>query len=338
MPTAGAPAADVRFIGPSRLLPEILDMPDLFGDRLIAAIDEKAAPICVGLDPMLDLLPDDVFEDDAERDTVDTESAIDAIFDFTARVLQVVAPLVPVVKFQSAYFEKFQWEGVEAYYSLVREAQDMGLLVIGDIKRGDIGSTATAYAAGHLADLGANEEDVATPDAVTVNPMLGLDTLEPFIREAKSADKGLFVLVRTSNPGSAELQDVPLADGRTWSEMLADKLAVVAAQEGLVGSSGFSSLGAVVGATQPQTMVSLRRRLPQSIFLLPGYGAQGATAEMTRAAFDEQGRGAVVSASRSILYAHRDKKYAERFGDDWEKCVEQAVLDMKADLATVVGR
>ena len=133
-------------------------------------------------------------------------------------------------------------------------------------------------------------EDVVTPDAVTVNPMLGLDTLEPFVKTAKDAGKGLFVLVRTSNPGSAELQDVKLADGRTWSEMLADKLAPVAAQEGLLGTSGWSSLGAVVGATQPQTMQSLRRRLPKSIFLLPGYGAQGATADMTRAAFRDGGR------------------------------------------------
>src|SRR6185295_12430919 len=137
--------------------------------------------------------------------------------------------------------------------------------------------------------------------------------------------KGIFVLVRTSNPGSAELQDVKLEDGRTWSEMLADKLAGLAETEGLVGSSGYSNLGAVVGATQQHTMESLRKRLPRSIFLLPGYGTQGATGEMTRAAFKD-GKGAIVSASRSILYAHREKKYAEIEG--WEHCVEQAVIDM----------
>ena len=146
----------------------------------------------------------------------------------------------------------------------------------------------------------------------------------------------MFVLVRTSNPGSADLQDAPLADGRTWSEMLADRLREVAGADGLVGASGYSSIGAVVGATQPQTMASLRERLPQSIFLLPGYGAQGATAEMTRAAFKGGGRGAIVSASRSILYAHREPKYASRFGGSWEKCVEQAVLDMRADLGRVL--
>ncbi|HSV15677.1 MAG TPA: orotidine-5'-phosphate decarboxylase, partial [Tepidisphaeraceae bacterium] len=174
--------------------------------------------------------------------------------------------------------------------------------------------------------------EIATPDAITVNPMLGLDTLEPFTKTAAELGKGLFVLVRTSNPGSAELQDVKLADGRTWSEMLAEKLAKVA--DTMTGASGWSSLGAVVGATQTHTMVSLRQRMPKSIFLLPGYGTQGATAEMTRAAFVD-GRGAIVSASRSILYAHKDAKYAGE--GDWTRCVLQATLDMKADLRPVLG-
>jgi orotidine-5'-phosphate decarboxylase len=312
-------------------------MPELFGDRLVDAIRQKGSPICVGLDPMFDHLPPDVFGDEGEeRDERDTAAAIDAVFDFTIRVLRVVAPLVPVVKFQSAYFEKYLWDGVEAYYSLVHEAKELGLLVIGDVKRGDIGTTAAAYAAAHLDDIASEDvDDAAAPDAITVNPMLGPDTLDPFVKTAKATDKGLFVLVRTSNPGSVEFQDVALADGRTWSEMVADRVNGIA--EGLVGTSGYSSVGAVVGATQPQTMQTLRRRLPKSIFLLPGYGAQGATGDMTRAAFNEGGTGAIVSASRSILYAHQDKKYAARFGDDWEKCVEQAVLDMREDLARVLG-
>ena len=308
-------------------------MSDLFGDRLIESIRLKQAPVCVGIDPILDQFPEDVA---GEVDLRDTDECIDAIFDFTTRVLRIVAPLVPIVKFQSAYFEKFLWEGVEAYYSLIREAKDLGLLVIGDVKRGDIGTTAAAYAEGHLDDATLEGiEDVGMPDAITINPMLGADTVEPFLKMAKETDKGLFVLVRTSNPGSAEFQDVPLADGRTWSEMLADRMHALALTEGLVGGSGYSSLGAVVGATQPQTMRSLRARMPKSIFLLPGYGAQGATAEMTRAAFQD-GTGAIVSASRSILYAHKDKKYAAHYGDDWEKCVEQSVLDMKADLQRIL--
>jgi orotidine-5'-phosphate decarboxylase len=310
-------------------------MADLFADELLEKIAQKGSPICVGIDPIYENLPDDVAGPALKRNGNDAEVAIDAIFDFTTKVLRVVAPHVPVVKFQSAYFEKYLWEGVEAYYSLIQEAKELGLLVIGDIKRGDIGSTAGAYAAGHLADQTFDAPDeVATPDAVTINPMLGLDTLQPFVDVMKDTGKGIFVLVRTSNPGSADLQDVKLADGRTWSEMLADRLAALAETEGLVGSSGYSGLGAVVGATQQHTMDSLRKRLPRSIFLLPGYGTQGATGEMTRAAF-RNGKGAIVSASRSILYAHQDKRYAGLSG--WERCVEQAVVDMKADLAPVLG-
>ncbi len=307
-------------------------MSDLFPDRLLAAIAKKGSPICVGIDPIYELLPDAVLP--GARNPDDAEGAVDAIFKFTTAVLKLVAPHVPIVKFQSAYFEKYLWEGVEAYYSLVQEAKELGLLVIGDVKRGDIGSTSGAYASAHLADPQFDEmDDVVTPDAITINPMLGLDTLEPFIKAAKDYDKGLFVLVRTSNPGSAELQDVKLADGRTWSEALADKLAPLAADKALVGDSGFSALGAVVGATQTSQIDSLRQRLPKSIFLLPGYGTQGATADMTRAAF-KNGQGAIVSASRSILYAHRDKKHADK--SDWQSAVLAAVEEMKADLAPIV--
>jgi orotidine-5'-phosphate decarboxylase len=163
-------------------------MSELFGDRLIDGIRAKAAPICVGIDPMFDQFPADVAEGVDPRDT---DAVLDAIFDFTTRVLRVVAPLVPVVKFQSAYFERYLWDGVEAYYSLIREAKDLGLLTIGDIKRGDIGTTAAAYAEGHLDDLAVEDvEDVAAPDAITVNPMLGADTVEPFVRVAKETDTG----------------------------------------------------------------------------------------------------------------------------------------------------
>ncbi len=313
-------------------------MSEVFADRLMDAIAAKGSPVCVGIDPIFEMLPDAIAGESSKRNANDREAAIDAIFDFTTAVLRAVAPHVPIVKFQSAYFEQYLWEGIEAYYSLIAEARELGLLVIGDVKRGDIGSTAGAYAAGHLADPpDADDNDIVVPDAITVNPMLGMDTLEPFIQTARAFGKGLFVLVRTSNPGSGELQDVQLADGRTWSEMLADKLAVVARAEGLVGSHGYSSIGAVVGATQPQTMASLRDRLPQSFFLLPGYGVQGATAEMTRAAFRD-GQGALVSASRSILYAHREKKYADAFGADWLRCVEAAVKDMKEEVNRVIAR
>jgi orotidine-5'-phosphate decarboxylase len=309
-------------------------MSELFADRLIDAIADKGAPICVGIDPIISMFPANLpGHDQRPINPDDPEEAIDAIFAFTTAVLKTVAPHVPIVKFQSAYFEQYFWEGVEAYYSLIQEAEDLGLLVIGDVKRGDIGSTASAYAAAHLANPSFEDtQELLTPDAITVNPFLGLDTLEPFLQTARDFDKGLFVLLRTSNPGSALLQDAKLADGRTVAEMLADSLAPLAADPALMGSHGFSSLGVVVGATQVHTMQSLRARLPHCIFLLPGYGTQGATADMTRSGFID-GKGALISASRSILYAYRDKKYADQFGTDWKRCIEQAVLDMKKELA-----
>jgi orotidine-5'-phosphate decarboxylase len=302
-----------------------------FADRVLDAIAAKGSPICVGIDPIYDSLPEAVT---GNRDPHDLDGCIDAIYSFTTKVLKVVAPHVPCVKFQSAYFEKYLWEGVQAYYELIHEARELGLVVIGDVKRGDIGSTSDAYASAHLGELDFGDlEEVVTPDAITVNPMLGMDTLKPFTDVAVEHDKGLFVLVRTSNPGSTVTQDVRLADGRTWSEMLADNLNTLA--ETSVGRSGYSFLGAVVGATQTAMMASIRQRLPKSIFLLPGYGTQGATAEMTRSAFRD-GQGAIVSASRSILYAHKDAKYASIAGKGWEACVEKATLDMKADLGGIV--
>ncbi|MCC6423129.1 MAG: orotidine-5'-phosphate decarboxylase [Phycisphaerales bacterium] len=311
-------------------------MADHFADHLLEKIAQKKSPICVGIDPILDSFPASASA--ASRRQGDSlDAAVDDLFQFCQKILEIVAPHVPCVKFQSAYFERYLWEGVEAYYSLVQYARELGLVVIGDVKRGDIGSTASAYAAGHLVEPPfAEMDEVAAPDAITVNPMLGMDTLEPFINSAKSLNKGLFVLVRTSNPGSAALQDVAMADGRTWSEALADHLRPLTEDPAMVGSSGWSAIGAVVGATQTHTIQSMRQRLPKSIFLLPGYGTQGATAEMTRAAFID-GRGALVSASRSILYAHRTPKFASQFGDDWEKCVEAAVLEMKQEISGVVG-
>ena len=296
-----------------------------FADRLHAAIAEKGSPICVGIDPMYDQLPDAIAGPRAKRDANDVGRVIDAYYTFIVEVLNLVAEHVPIVKFQSAYFEQYRAEGVDAYYSLIHEARSLGLLVIGDVKRGDIGSTSAAYASGHLEDfIGDAADEYAAPDALTINPMLGMDSIEPFVTSALANDKGLFALVRTSNPGSRDFQDVHLGDGRTWSELVADKL-----QERIIASGvkGYSSIGAVVGATQAHTMESIRRRLPQSIFLLPGYGTQGATAEMTRAAFDANGQGAIVSASRSILYAK---------GDDWRAAIEDAVRAMRDDLAGIV--
>lgn len=312
--------------GPGRI-PTLAPMN--FADRLLEAIAEKGTPICVGIDPMYDMLPDAIAGEKVKRDAANTPVVIDHYYAFIMEVLQLVAPHVPVVKFQSAYFEQYHSDGVEAYYSLINEAKQLGLLVIGDAKRGDIGSTSQAYAAGHLEDFaGENAEEYSVPDALTVNPMLGMDAIEPFISTALTQGKGLFVLVRTSNPGSRDFQDVKLESGKTWSEHVADTLQARIANASSAGRYGYSPIGAVVGATQTHTMTSIRQRLPQSIFLLPGYGTQGATGEMTRAAFDATGRGAIVSASRSILYP--------KSTGDWRQSIENAVMAMRSDLESVL--
>ena len=306
-------------------------MEPLFIDRLNDRIRQLRAPVCVGIDLILDQLPGELARD-AQR-SGDTSEIVEAFARFGQAVLDILAPLVPVVKLQSAYFERYHADGVREYFSLVDDARDLGLLTIGDVKRGDIGSTSEAYALGHLASINDVGEDAAlasTPDAITVNPMLGMDTLEPFLDVARMERKGLFVLLRTSNPGSAALQDVPLADGRTWSELLADLLRPITERPEFVGNGGLSSIGAVVGATQPHTMASLRQRLPGSLFLLPGYGTQGATADMTRAAFLPGGLGAVVSASRSVLYPKSG-------GNDWKANIRNAAIAMVEQVRAISG-
>ena len=293
-----------------------------FANELLAAIADKTSRVCVGLDPMPDRLPPELaVEGDDPRKT------LDAIYAFVVGVLDAVSETAACVKFQSAYFERFHSDGVDAYFELVQEAKQKGLLVIGDAKRGDIGTTSAAYADAHLTPFNAGG-DSDTPDALTVNPMLGLDTIEPFVDVAAKHGKGLFVLVRTSNPGSVETQDVRLATGQTWSEHLADLLAPMAEKH---ATDDVSLIGAVVGATQPDAMSSLRRRLPRSIFLLPGYGAQGGTAATARAAFAEGTPGAVVSASRSVLYPQRAS------GESWQAAIARAAKAMRDDLNNVVG-
>ncbi|HEX8324138.1 MAG TPA: orotidine-5'-phosphate decarboxylase [Tepidisphaeraceae bacterium] len=293
-------------------------MPAPFADRLHAAIAAKGAPICVGLDPILDSFPPEL----KPADPHDLGAAVGAVRTFCSGVLNAVRDVAPAVKPQIAYFERFGPQGVALYYDVVAEAKSLGLLVIGDVKRGDIGATSSAYAAAHLAD---SPYGFATPDAITVNPYLGLDTLEPFLSVCREQHKGLFVLVRTSNPGSADLQDLRTDLGDTFAETLATKL------DALNDSDGdYGPIGAVVGATQPHTMASLRQRMPRSIFLLPGYGTQGATADMTRSAFDANGRGAIVSASRSVLYPQRAA------GESWQDAVRRAALAMRDDLGGLV--
>jgi len=298
-------------------------VPENFADRLLAAIQQKGAPVCVGIDPVYDRLPPAMVRpgaDDAEQ--------IRAILRYCLELLEVVAPVVPAVKPQSAYFEAYREEGVKAYFQVVRKARELGMIVIGDVKRGDIGSTAEAYARGHLAGDDA-------PDAVTVNPYLGADGIAPFVQVAGKEGKGLFILVRTSNPSGAVIQDFADPAGRKLHEHVARQVASLGAAEGLVGRCGFSCVGAVVGATYPDEARRLRQLMPQQMFLVPGYGAQGATAADCAAAFRSDGAGAIVNASRSVIFAYRDKQHA---GLDWKKAVESAAKTFADDIARVTIR
>jgi orotidine-5'-phosphate decarboxylase len=284
----------------------------------------------VGLDPVYDRLPA------ALRAVGDgppgAKAAAEALHQFCRAVLHTVAPLVAVVKPQSACFERYLWPGVEAYHRVVAEARDLGLIVIGDAKRGDIGASSEHYAAGCLRDtaypdLGA----LAGPDALTVNSYLGVDGIEPFLKVAAAQGKGLFALVRTSNPGGDAIQNLALADGRSVADAVASVMAKGGSDARYVGESGYSLLGAVVGATKAQDAARLRALMPQQLFLVPGFGAQGGSADDVRACFKPDGTGAIITASRSVLYA-----FEKDTAGPWTSAVERAALKMKAEVAGIL--
>jgi len=296
-----------------------------FADRLMAAMDEKKSCVVVGLDPRLNLLPPDLCPDPetAERDA---EMAAGYLFEFNRAVIDAVARYAVAVKPQIAFYERYGWQGVRAYAETVIMARRAGLLVLGDVKRGDIGSTAAAYARGHFEVFGA--------DAVTVNPYLGSDGIRPFVDTGREHGKGIFVLVKTSNPSSGELQDWPGRKRRLYRRV-AELLREWAEPE--VGERGYSSVGAVVGATWPAEAAELREALPRCFFLVPGYGAQGGTAEDCRASFNGDGYGAIVNSSRGIIHAYRTKD-GEMATDDWLGAVEQAAGEMRDALEAVRQR
>jgi len=267
-----------------------------YADRLEAAVRAKGNPCAVGLDPHTDLVPEEFAV--ARDPAAPRAERARAVGDFLVRVIELVAERVPAVKPQSAFFEALGADGALAWERVVRAARDAGLLVIGDVKRGDIGSTAAAYARAFL------ESDEAPCDAITVNPLLGRDSIEPFLEAAARTGGGIYVLVRTSNPGSADFQAAGARGEPSLSTRIADAVAEWGA--GLVGECGFSALGAVVGATHPRELARLRERMPRAPLLLPGYGAQGAGPADVVPGFVE-GRGALVSSSRAVLFAHRSR-------------------------------
>jgi len=308
-----------------------------FADRLCNAVKNRKTSLIVGLDPVYSRLPSVIRSHREMNDEFDVAAAVDAIFDFSMQVMRIVAPMVPAVKINIAFFEKYLWEGLETYYSLISEADGLGLEVIGDVKRGDIGHTAELYAAAHLENPElAGLEDTLAPDAITINGYMGADGIEPFVATATRQGKGVFVLIRTSNPSAGEIQDFADAAGQTLYEKMAEVVGRVANKPDQLGTSGYSNVGMVVGGTSPEVTTNLRRKYDKVWFLVPGYGSQGATAQDCVRFCKPDGTGALINASRSIIYAYEIPRYKEQFGDDWRRCIEQAVVDAKMDLANAM--
>lgn len=302
--------------------------------QLAEAIQKKDAPIAVGLDTTLDMVPARITEAACRVYGTTLEAAGQAILAFNKEIIDAVLDLVPAVKLQSAMYEKYGIPGITAYRDTIVYCKQKGLIVIGDVKRGDIGSTSEAYASAHLGrvDVFGVEETPFGADIVTVNPYLGTDGVKPFLEACEKWDKGIFVLVKTSNPSSGEFQD-RIVDGRPLYELVAEK---VEQWGGVTEDHALSNVGAVVGATYPATGLALREQMPHTMLLVPGYGAQGATGADLKHFFREDKTGAIINSSRGIICACREDRYAH-CGDDCGAAAREAVLDMKRDITEGIG-
>lgn len=304
--------------------------------KLIEGIRKTGAPIVVGLDPQLGFIPESIKEK-AYREYGETlEGAAEAVYAFNCGIVDAIEGLVPAVKPQIAMYEQFGVPGVAAFERTVSYCHSKGLLVIGDVKRGDIGSTSGAYAAAHLGavEIGGKTFAPFNEDFATVNPYLGTDGVKPFIDVCRTHDKGIFVLVKTSNPSSGEFQD-RLIDGKPLYELVGEKVREWG--ESATDSSGWSDVGAVVGATYPEMGAALRAVMPRNFILVPGYGAQGGKGKDLVHFFDRDGLGAIVNSSRGIIAAWKQDAYASFGPDGYADAARQAVLDMKADIAEALG-
>ena len=302
-------------------------------DVLQEKIREKKNPTVAGLDARIEYVPEYIRKEAFEKYGVGLKGAVEAIWQFNVGLIDALCDIVPAVKPQSAYYENLGWQGMEMLERTISYAKEKGLFVIADIKRGDIGSTATAYAEGWLSGAPIEGQVFKSFDAdcVTLNGYMGSDSIKPFLEAAKGEDKCAFVLVKTSNPGSGELQDVKAADGRTVYEVMGELNEQIAA--GTEGKYGFTMAGAVTGATYPQQIQDLRARLPHTFFLVPGYGAQGGTAADVKYAFNEKGHGAIVNSSRGIMCAW---KKTGGDGHDFQEAARNAAIAMRDDIAQFV--
>ena len=304
-------------------------------NKLINKIQKTKAPIVVGLDPMLSYVPEHIQKKAFAEYGETLEGAAEAIWQFNKEIVDKIYDLIPAVKPQIAMYEQFGIEGLKAYKKTVDYCNSKDLVVIGDIKRGDIGSTSAAYAVGHLGKVQVGSKTYAgfDEDFATVNPYLGSDGVKPFIDVCKQENKGLFILVKTSNPSSGEFQDQKI-DGKPLYELVGEKVAQWGEEH--MGESGYSYVGAVVGATYPEQGEILRKVMPKSFILVPGYGAQGGKGKDLVHFFNEDGLGAIVNSSRGIIAAYKQEAYAkfgaENFGDASRAAVEAMIADIQGAL------
>ncbi len=305
-----------------------------FADRLNKAIDDKGSVICVGLDPRLNQIPSCIIDPITAKYGYTPEAASKALLEFNRGIIDAVCDLVPIVKPQIAFYEQFGFFGYLAFEETCRYAKEKGLLVLADIKRSDIGSTAKAYANYFLGevDLFGEEKEFIDIDAVTLNPYMGYDSIKPFSDLCLKRGKGAFILVKTSNPSGADIQDRGVEGDNQVFEMVAQLVESWGADT--IGQSGYSSIGAVVGATYPAQAKILREMMPQSIFLVPGYGAQGGGAADVAPCFNSDGKGAIVNSSRGITFAY-EKVDGPEDGSHYEQAAHNAVLAMKKDLDSI---
>lgn len=324
----------------------------LFADKLFQAIKKKSSPICLGLDPRLEQIPDFIKEKQIKEHGKTFTAAAESFIEFNKGIIDACKDLVPIVKPQSAFYEVLGHEGIHALEETCSYAKGKGLLVLLDAKRNDIGSTSAAYSKAFLGkvDLFGEEKENIFADSLTINPYLGSDGINPFLEDCKKYNKGIFVLVKTSNPSSGEIQDLKLESrinqpkaGPPWAEnhesrTIFEEVASLAELWGsdLISDSGFSSVGVVVGATYPEQAKKLREMLPSAIFLVPGYGAQGGGAADTLPCFKENGTGTIINNSRGIIFAYqKNEKYSP---EQYTEAAHAATLAMKQDIEQALNK
>lgn len=305
-------------------------------DLLIEKIKKTENPTVVGLDPKLEYIPEYIKKEAFDLYGINPKAVARSFYEFNKGIIDALWDLVPAVKPQIAMYEEYGVDGIQAYIDTINYAKTKGLIVIGDIKRGDITSTAQSYSQGHIGRVLIKDKEfrIFDQDFITLNPYMGYDSIEPYLDDCKKYKKGIFVLVKTSNPNSGQIQDLDIG-----GETIYERVGKLVSQwgEDLIGESGYSSVGAVVGATHPDQGVKLRLAMPHTFFLVPGYGAQGASANDLKGCFDKNGLGAIVNSSRGIIAAYKNVKYKGEFDENqYALAARKAVLDMKVDIQSVL--